>query len=95
MASWLRREGGQEPEPRTQREGQNDRANPNLLYTQNGNQLEQKSAAFIGNIQFISSRSLMILYDVYPYIVLGTSIGCLIGLAVAWYFFLSDGDKRS
>ena len=35
----------------------------------------------------------MKLYDIYPYIVLGTSIGCLIGLAIAWYFFLSDQDK--
>jgi presenilin-like A22 family membrane protease len=36
----------------------------------------------------------MKLYEIYQYIVLGTLIGSFIGLAVAWYFFLSDRDKE-
>jgi uncharacterized membrane protein YccC len=36
----------------------------------------------------------MKLYEIYQYILLGTLIGSLIGLAVAWYFFLSKPDKE-
>ena len=36
----------------------------------------------------------MKLYEIYQYILLGTLIGSLIGLATAWYFFLLKRDKE-
>jgi hypothetical protein len=36
----------------------------------------------------------MKLYEIYQYLLLGTLIGSLIGLAVVWYFFLSERDKE-
>ena len=37
--------------------------------------------------------SIMQLYELYQNIVIGTSITCVIGLAVAWVFFLSNRGK--
>ena len=45
------------------------------------------------NIRPISKGCLMQLYEIYQNIVLGTSITCIIGLAVAWLFVLSDRNK--
>ena len=38
-------------------------------------------------------RCFMQLYEIYQNIVLGTSISCVIGLAVAWVLFLSNRGK--
>lgn len=38
-------------------------------------------------------RCFMQLYEIYQNIVLGTSISCVIGLAVAWVLFLSNRDR--
>ncbi len=37
--------------------------------------------------------SIMQLYEIYQNIVLGTSISCVVGLAVAWVLFLSNRNK--
>ncbi len=35
----------------------------------------------------------MELYEIYQNIVIGTSVSCVIGLAVAWVLFLSNRGK--
>ena len=46
-----------------------------------------------GTLHLISKWCLMQLYEIYQNIVLGTSITCIIGLAVAWVLFLSNRNK--